>query len=82
MRVELQQATRSLEEAEAAISFGDFTQLHDLLQQTTQLLDTALGQLNDSMVRIEALHELQQSFEEPRSPSPEEEMEEELALVA
>jgi hypothetical protein len=34
------------------------------------------------MVRIEALHELQQSFEEPRSPSPEEEMEEELALVA
>jgi hypothetical protein len=82
MKVELEQASRSLEDAEAAISFGDFSQLHDLLQQTTQLLDMALGQMNDSMMRIEALHELQQSFEEPRLPSREQEIEEELAMVA
>ena len=84
MKVELEQVSHSLEEAEAALSFGNFEQLHDLLQQTTQLLDTALTQVNDSMARIEELHDLQLSFEQPppRYRSREEEIEEELAMVA
>lgn len=83
MKVELEQASRSLEEAEASLSFGNFAQFHDLLQHTTELLDTALNRMNDSMARIEEVRGLQQSFEEPAPPdrSREQEIEEELSMV-
>lgn len=86
MKVELEEVSRSLEEAEAALSFGNLAELHDLLQRTTELLDSALSQMNDSMARIEELHGLQQSFEEAPPPPPyrnrEQEIEEELSMVA
>jgi hypothetical protein len=84
MTAEFEQVSRSLEEAEAALSFGNFSELHDLLQQASRSLDAALLRIRESEVRIEELHGLQQSFEEP-PPFPiqeEEEIEEELLVVA
>jgi hypothetical protein len=98
MKLELEQATRSLEEAEAALSLGNFVQLHELLQHTTELLDSALNHVNDSVALIEELHVLQESFEVPARavedtpfdepalalphPVQREENEEELVMVA
>ena len=82
MTAELEQVSRSLEEAEAALSFGNFSQLHDLLQHASQLLDTALSDLDESVARIEEVRGLQQSFEEaPPFRSQEEELEEELSVA-
>ena len=83
MKLELEQVTRSLEEAEAALSMGDFKQLHNSLQQTTQLLDTALNHINESLSRLSELHGLQQSFDEPIPPYhvPQDETEEELMVA-
>ena len=83
MKFEFEQVTRSLEEAEAALSLGDFQQLHNSLQQTTELLDTALNHINDSLSRLSELHGLQQSFDEPIAPyhAPQDEAEEELMVA-
>lgn len=83
MKMELEQVTRSLEEAEAALSMGNFDQLHDMLQQTTQLLDTALNHMNDSLSHLSELHGLQQSFDEPIAPyrTPQDETEDELMVA-
>ena len=83
MKLEFEQVTRSLEEAEAALSMGDFEQLHNSLQQTTQLLDTALNHINESLSRLSDLHGLQQSFDEPIAPyrAPQDETEEELMVA-
>ena len=82
MTAELEQVSRSLEEAEAALSFGNFNELHELLQRAAEALDAALRRMNEAEVRIEELHGLQESFEEPPPfPSQEEEFEEEELLV-
>ncbi len=84
MNRQLEQASQSLEEAEAALALGNFDQFQVLLLQTAEILDTALNQINDSTARINELHELQVSFEGTSSADeiPEETPEDVLAMVA